>query len=585
MNGNPARRRSVVTGIGAVTAAGTAVNLALVVASARNPWGATRFTLFDDAMISMSYARTLAETGSLVWFDGAPRVQGFTNPLWTLFMTLIHLLGFEGSTAALVVALTGVAVLSLLAWTAGSVVRSVLPTEAELVGSVTAATVFLLFPTSYWTLRGMEVGVVALAAVTLLRLNCGPGDARRVAQWGAPMTAIGGVLTRFDFVIVAVTMALVAFLWSNDPPRRRVAALTGVSAGAAAGASLLVQLAYYGSALPTTYTLKMSGTGLIERATRGTLASAEMIPAIFLSIVALVVVRRRNDSRSLIVSAAALAFLAMCAYSVYVGGDAWENDMPGRFHASVLPLVVVAASCAFGDRSVIRKLATLRWIVPIACSLGAVGAGVLVNPSGFALDRTVTVTIAVGMTTWAFWWASSRRVPRVRPASILPVVTAALLIVPASVSVQPFGRLMSQRDPLGARTNLWVTTNVETLTTVIDPAATVATVWAGVPAYYGRWKMIDLLGKNDPVIASSNPRAPFFPGHDKWDYDHSVRSLNPDVVFQVFSRDPTEDIPAKLAAWGYERLCLTTGKFSADGAWFLRRSPRVRHDLLTPCGT
>ena len=76
--------------------------------SSKNPWGSRRFTLFDDAMISMDYGRTLAKTGELVWFPGAPRVQGFTNPLWTLWMSFIQLLGFDGSLAALMISLTGI---------------------------------------------------------------------------------------------------------------------------------------------------------------------------------------------------------------------------------------------------------------------------------------------------------------------------------------------------------------------------------------------------------------------------------------------------------------------------------------------
>ena len=74
--------------------------------SSENPWGSRRFTLFDDAMISMDYGRTLAKTGELVWFPGAPRVQGFTNPLWTLWMSFIHLIGFDGSSSALMISLT-----------------------------------------------------------------------------------------------------------------------------------------------------------------------------------------------------------------------------------------------------------------------------------------------------------------------------------------------------------------------------------------------------------------------------------------------------------------------------------------------
>jgi len=66
------------------------------------------FTLFDDAMISMTYARTLADTGELVWFPGADRVQGFTNLLWTLYMSFFHYIGFSGTQVSAAISLTGI---------------------------------------------------------------------------------------------------------------------------------------------------------------------------------------------------------------------------------------------------------------------------------------------------------------------------------------------------------------------------------------------------------------------------------------------------------------------------------------------
>lgn len=44
----------------------------LLFLSSRNPFGDRRFTLFDDAMISMDYGRTLFKTGSFVWFRAHP---------------------------------------------------------------------------------------------------------------------------------------------------------------------------------------------------------------------------------------------------------------------------------------------------------------------------------------------------------------------------------------------------------------------------------------------------------------------------------------------------------------------------------
>jgi arabinofuranosyltransferase len=42
--------------------------------------GERYFVLFDDAMISMRYARNLAAGHGLVWNPGAEPVEGYTNP-------------------------------------------------------------------------------------------------------------------------------------------------------------------------------------------------------------------------------------------------------------------------------------------------------------------------------------------------------------------------------------------------------------------------------------------------------------------------------------------------------------------------
>ena len=50
------------------------------------------FCLFDDAMVSMRYAKNLAHGFGLVWNPGGERVEGYTNPLWVLYMSLFHLI-------------------------------------------------------------------------------------------------------------------------------------------------------------------------------------------------------------------------------------------------------------------------------------------------------------------------------------------------------------------------------------------------------------------------------------------------------------------------------------------------------------
>ena len=68
--------------------------------------GERYFSLFDDGMISMRYARHLAHGSGLVWNPGGQRVEGFTNPLWTLYMAAIHLLPVPLSKTSLLVQAT-----------------------------------------------------------------------------------------------------------------------------------------------------------------------------------------------------------------------------------------------------------------------------------------------------------------------------------------------------------------------------------------------------------------------------------------------------------------------------------------------
>src|SRR3954468_12042487 len=50
------------------------------------------YCLFDDAMISMTYARNLVEGRGLEWARWGAPVEGFTHPLWLLPMIGANLL-------------------------------------------------------------------------------------------------------------------------------------------------------------------------------------------------------------------------------------------------------------------------------------------------------------------------------------------------------------------------------------------------------------------------------------------------------------------------------------------------------------
>ena len=71
--------------------------------------------------------------------------------------------------------------------------------------------------------------------------------------------------------------------------------------------------------------------------------------------------------------------------------------------------------------------------------------------------------------------------------------------------------------------------------------ALVATGWAGMPGYFGRFRLADLHGYNERVIAKQKSLKDFSianfreysPGHVKWDFEHVIRDIQPDLIFQA----------------------------------------------------
>ena len=130
--------------------------------------GQTYFTLFDDAMVSMTYARNLAAGAGLVWNPGGPAVEGYTNFLWTLWMAALHLAGAPESHVALLVMVSGLAILVanlVVVWKLARLISTSATTT-----HLTVLVVSLCYPLIFWTLRGMEVGLMALV-INLALLN------------------------------------------------------------------------------------------------------------------------------------------------------------------------------------------------------------------------------------------------------------------------------------------------------------------------------------------------------------------------------------------------------------------------------
>ena len=541
--------------------------------SSENPWGSRRFTLFDDAMISMDYGRTLAKTGELVWFPGAPRVQGFTNPLWTLWMAFVHLIGFEGSSAALIISLTGIVLIFASSWIIFDLVLTYSEGNNRLIAVLAAGSLSFLYPLTYWTLRGMEVGALTFFCLLLLRATVNHiRDGRVRISFSMILPIVLGIATRFDFAIFCVVAVAALLLWGPAYIKMRLVALYGVIIVATTASVCLAQKLYWGSWLPNTYHLKMDGVSPIDRISRGLASSAKTSALFAIIAIAIISQLRSTEFQRRVVLLASAMFLVMAAYAVYIGGDAWEGEMLNRFYATILPLIPLIIGLSF---NAIRKRVTPVFIA-LAVLITSIGAGVTVNPFGYS-EKHFYIVAAVSILSALIIFVLSF-IPR--DGLMAGVVVAAVC---AMVSAYPMAQQQKNNDLLLARTNLFVTESVETMRDTTEAEARIATIWAGVPAYYSNRTMLDLLGKNDTFIATSTPHGDFFPGHNKWDYNYSIGELQPDVIFQTFDRGLEKDLHQRIVNWGYKKMCPITGTFGPRGYYYRTNSTQIKWGTLREC--
>jgi hypothetical protein len=499
--------------------------------------------LFDDAMVSMRFARNLADGRGLVWNEGQ-RVEGYSNFAWTLLMAAIHAVGVPDRFAPLVVAGVGAAVLVALVFVAERITRELTPTSW--VRAVAAAAVATCYPLVFWTLRGMEVGLVALcvAGAVLAALRLGGEGAGRAAWWLGATLALA-VLTRDDALAPAVVLLAVLAAWPRGFARSLLWRPASLVAAVVAGHTTF-RVVYYGDWLPNTYFLKMQGVPIDERVARGAWALGSFVwwqAAIPLVLVATVVVLGHADRRVAVVLA---PFGAGAAASVWVGGDAWEFfGFANRYLAAVLPLALIVASVAFERLRPIEVAAGL--LVALAATLPVLGVDAVALQMWPAREAELRVAARRSALLALAAVGLGAVVPRV-----VPRWATAAVVLCLAVNLAP-GRS-------------WLRLNASNVTTVdrravqlglaharyTDPQATIAVVTAGTDAYLSGRPSVDLLGKSDARIARGPSLGVFHPGHSKHDYAYSVCSLRPDLVVELWK--VSDDERATVEACGYERF-------------------------------
>jgi arabinofuranosyltransferase len=535
------------------------------------------FTLFDDAMISMRYAHNLAQGHGLVWNPGEPPVEGYTNLLWTLWMAAVHELRVPLSKTSLAMMISGALLLLVQLRIVAATARNLTGVRRSWAGLFAVLLTAFSFSLVYWTLRGMEVGLLACltSGATLLALRF--QDERRPALLaGLGLCLACLVLTRDDAITIAAVLAVYAVAMA--PGRRALAA--GVLLAALAlpkGLHLAFRWSLYGDLLPNTYYLKLGGSSLADRISRGLLtfgsvATQHLFPLLAAGGLLLLGLRHRREpalQSKLLLLAALVA--GQSAYSIYVGGDAWEYmRMANRYVAVALPALALLAGIglerlgqAGGPEP--RRLALALAVGVAAGGLWNVGekhAEGLVSPRDLAWGAALAGGGALAALVAWKWRAAGGGTDRARIAWAL----ALCALVNGKGTLQ-----WAVDNAYELPMNVQMTRVGLLIRDSTDPSARVAVIAAGSTPYFSERPTVDVLGKCDGRIARMPRRREFNPGHDKIDFAYSFGKLRPDIVAQYWR--PRRDAAQALAAYGYERM--------PNGLYVARWSSRVRRAALS----
>jgi hypothetical protein len=516
-------------------------------------------SLFDDALISMSYARTFSQTGDLIWFPGAEKVQGITNPLWTFLLSGFHLFSNNSQTVIILVIFLNLIVINSVSIVVYLILKKVLPFSnfnQKIMLGVTASIPFQ-YSFVYWTIRGLEVGMLSLILLlTLLTIvNNEKLNFRKYIL--ISLFGIVGTLTRFDYLLIQ--FSIITYLMYKKKFIFLIASNNLIKLSLyiplifTSLVVLLWQKIYYGEYLPNTYYLKVVGFDIQDRIIRGfaSVLKSYLMPVFFILTTRLILKSTRNSKITQFFYLSCTVIIAVLCYVIYIGGDAWEVfGKINRFISVIQPLYLIlmgiGISLFLNSDKRFRKSFLLVYLVFF---ISILAYGIRLNPFRYSLTFPIVVTLV-----FVIFYILILKTPLKNNVFILTLVFCII-----SSNTLAFGSWFHSgaRDGMDSSDsyNFQIANDINS---ILKSQGKAAVLFAGAPIYFSQRKGIDLLGKNDRIIARQKPNfknhvgqwnSSFYPGHNKWDFEHSIGELRADMVAQTWGN-------LEIADFGYKKFCL-----------------------------
>ena len=468
--------------------------------------GKRYFTLVDDAMISMRYARNLSLDNAIQFNLGdVENPQGYSNTLWTFVMSLIHSVGIPQQYTSLAIIFIGALLNIFFVFVIYQITKNLTTKKwPPLISTFLCATFFPIF---YWSTRGMEFSLQILLAYLLIGITlCQKNKATIRYFIKHKVLSILLVFTRIDSLIIVLICSIYSTLnlkskstsfFSKKIYTIGFAIIPLLSAFFALSYNKLVHNAF----LPTTYYLKVTGVTLFERLFVGFKAFISngfqpfLITSLAIFFIGIFYSFKNKIDRRLILLL--IIFLAQLIYSIYTGGDYAEPQ-------------VVTANRFF--------------------SLGFPSAFIFLAVLGDQFNLRHLLNSYKGSSTFA---------AKIYKTNINIIVMISSLLLTFEINFFPWLKIFYERglpmvkyDIQRARKGLLIEKNFNSSCRLASHAA--GNIFYFAEGFYA----IDLLGKSDNIIAKSTPATSFRPGHNKWNYNYSIKTLKSDIVADRWGEFP-----------------------------------------------
>jgi len=444
--------------------------LAMIFVGVRALWLSAAYhgNVVDDALISMQYARNLAEGNGLV-FNPGERVEGYTNFLWTLILAALHLgsslFDFDAVRAAV---LTSIGVACLVVGLVYVLGRSLWGSDRL---ATFAAVGLVALDSAYapWAMQALEGHLLLLwIMLSLLVLE------RRPRYWpiwlGLLLAAVQ--MTRPDgalFLAAAGLSFAVGLLGKlltegfSEQVRSELRGGLGVIGVFALvfGSYFAWKYSYYGYPMPNTYYLKVGGSDFDAWGRGWSYLQSFFAERGWVPVVAVLALRWLREP---LVRTLAIYAGIHLVYVAYVGGDFYPGH---RFLLVLVPVFsLLVGRVVFGLVEQLRADAA-----EAAEGDGATTSAERRLPSGRGSTVYLVLGVAVAIALGAVWRIGATKGPAVTE------------VARAADGVDRTKRFLTW---LGERAS---------------PGDSIAVGDIGSSGYYGRLHVIDVYGVIDPFVA------------------------------------------------------------------------------------